>query len=85
MKRIRKDNVSVGDYFLDEALESYYSLTKKTIREYVDELGRYCRYKSIVGQVFDGTVLDDRSRLIDLYDSCLIQDAHLKSVIETLE
>ena len=47
MKRIRKDNVSVGDYFLDEALESYYSLTKKTIREYVDELGRYCRYKYI--------------------------------------
>lgn len=85
MKRVRKSNVSVGDYFLDEALESYYSLTKKTIQEYVMALGRYCRYKSIVGQVFDGTVLDDRSSLIDLYDSCLVQDAHLKSVIETLE
>lgn len=85
MKRVRKNNVSVGDFFDEEALESYYNLTKKTIQDYVAELARYCRYKSIVGQVNDGTVLDDRSRLIDLYDSCLVQDAHLKSVIETLE
>ena len=32
-----------------------------------------------------GTILDDRSRLIDLYEACLQQDAHIRSVIETLE
>lgn len=30
-------------------------------------------------------ILDDRSRLIDLYEACLQQDAHIRSVIETLE
>ena len=28
--------------------------------------------------------MDDRSRLIDLYESCLQQDAHIRAVIETL-
>lgn len=32
-----------------------------------------------------GYILDDRSRLIDLYEACLQQDAHIRSVIETLE
>lgn len=32
-----------------------------------------------------GTILDDRSRLIDLYEACIQQDAHIRSVIETLE
>lgn len=83
--RKRTQNVSVGDFFDTEALTSYYSLTKKTIQEYVNEINRYCRYKSIVGQTSDGTVLDDRSYLIDLYDSVLTQDAHLQAVIETLD
>ena len=43
------------------------------------------RYKSVRGNVVQGTVLDDRSRLIDLYDACLQQDAHIRSVLETLE
>lgn len=82
--RKRTKNISVGDFFDTDALTSYYSLTKKTIQEYVDEIRRYCSYKSIVGQTDDGTVLDDRGKLIDLYDSILMQDAHLKAVIETL-
>lgn len=83
--RKRTENISVGDFFADAPLTSYYRLVKKTIQEYVSELARYCQYKSIVGQTTDGSVLDDRSRLIDLYDSCFIQDAHLQAVMETLE
>lgn len=82
--RKRTKNISVGDFFDTEALVSYYSLTKKTIQEYVNEIRRYCSYKTIVGQTTDGTILDDRGKLIDLYDSILTQDAHLKAVIETL-
>ena len=29
--------------------------------------------------------MDDRSRLIDLYEACVQQDAHIRSVLETLE
>ena len=65
-------------------LVSYYNIVKKTIQEYTEELMRHCRYKTMVSQLNDGTILDDRSRLIDLYDSCLIQDAHMQAVIETL-
>ena len=65
-------------------LESYYNIVKKTVQEYTLELTRHCRYKSLVSQTEDGTILDDRSRLIDQYDACLIQDAHLQAVIETL-
>ena len=82
--RKRTENNSNGGFFTDEALVAYYNIVKKTIKEYTDELTRRCQYKSIVSQVEDGTVLDDRSRLIDLYDSCYIQNAHLQSVIETL-
>ena len=32
-----------------------------------------------------GYILDDRARLIDLYEACLQQDAHIRSVVETLE
>lgn len=82
--RKRTQNNSNGDFFTDEALVSYFRLVKKTIQEYTEELARRCRYKSIVNQTEDGTVLDDRSRLIDLYDSCFIQNAHLQGVRETL-
>lgn len=34
--------------------------------------------------VVRGTVLDDRGPLIDLYEACLQQDAHIRAVLETL-
>lgn len=68
-----------------ELLESIYHTSKKTIQEYVREIDRYCRFKSVQHMVNDGCVLDDRSRLIDLYDACVQQDAHLASVLETLK
>ncbi len=82
--RKRTENNSNGEFFKDEALISYYNIVKKTIQEYVNELARRCRYRSVVSQVGDGVVVDDRSRLIDLYDSCLVQDARLRAVMETL-
>ena len=82
--RKRTENNSNGEFFAAEALISYYNIVKKTIQEYVDELARRCRYRSIVSQVEDGVIADDRSRLIDLYDSCLVQDARLQAVMETL-
>lgn len=67
-----------------ELLECIYRTSKKTVQEYVREIERWNRFKSIQHMVIDGTVVDDRSRLIDLYDACLQQDAHLASTIETL-
>lgn len=67
-----------------DILESRFQTTKKTIQEYVLEINRYCRYKSVRSQVSDGTILDDRGKLIDLYESCLQSDAHLAGVMETL-
>lgn len=82
--RKRTENNSSGNFFTDEALISYYNIVKKTIQEYTQELANRCRYKSVVSQTGDGTVMDDRSRLIDLYDSCYIQNARLQSCCETL-
>lgn len=82
--RKRTAENSSGNFFTDDALISYYKLAKKTIQEYTDELMRRCRYKSTVSQTGDGTILDDRSRLIDLYDSCYLQNAHLQGCCETL-
>ena len=82
--RKRNENISTGNFFSDEALVAEYRLAKKTIQEYVFELERRCRYRTIVSQVEEGVVLDDRSRLMDLYESCLVQDAHLQAVMETL-
>jgi len=75
---------SHGNFFSDDALISYYNIVKKTIQEYTSELERRCRYKSIVSQTGDGTVMDDRSLLIDIYESCYIQNARLQSCCETL-
>ena len=75
---------SGGQYFTSDDLVSYYNETKKTIQDYVDEIRRHCGYKTVVSQTADGTILDDRGRLMDLYDSCLMQDAHLRSCMETL-
>lgn len=69
-----------------ELLEAIFKTSKKTIQEYVRELDRYNRFKSIQHAAgTSGTVMDDRGRLMDLYDACVQQDAHLASVIETLE
>lgn len=69
-----------------ELLEAIFRTSKKTIQEYVREIERHCRYKSIQSQMTkDGMVLDDRSKLIDLYDACVQQDAHLRGVLETLK
>lgn len=68
-----------------QTLESIFRTSKKTIQEYVVEIERNCRYKSTRSQVVKGVILDDRSRLIDLYEACVQQDAHIRSVLETLE
>jgi hypothetical protein len=68
-----------------DLLESIYKTSKKTIQDYVREIDRYCRYRSARSSIAEGYVLDDRSKLIDLYDACVQQDPHLASVLETLE
>lgn len=78
-------NTTTEGSFNRELLESIFRTSKKTIQEYVREIERNNRYKSVRGNLVQGTVLDDRSRLIDLYDACLQQDAHIRSVLETLE
>ena len=66
-------------------LESIFRTSKKTIQEYVREIERDNRYRSSRQDVMLGCILDDRARLIDLYDACIQQDAHIRAVIETLE
>lgn len=70
--------------FDNELLESIFRTSKKTIQEYVQEIYRHCRYRTVDSQVIRGTVLDDRGPLMDLYESCVQQDAHLRSVMETI-
>lgn len=74
-----------GNSINSELLESIFKTSKKIIQEYVIEIERNNRYKSVRSDVALGCVLDDRSRLIDLYEACLQQDAHIRAVIETLE
>lgn len=71
--------------FFDTPLESIFRTSKKTVQEYTREIERYCRYKSVQSQVTRGVVLDDRAQLMDLYESCVQQDAHLSAVLETVE
>lgn len=71
--------------FNADLLEAFFRTSKKTVQEYVREIDRYCRFKSVHHAVVDGTVLDDRGRLIDLYEACMQQDAHIASTVETLE
>lgn len=77
--------VNTNERLDPQLFESIYRTSKKTIQEYVWEIERYCRFKSIQHQLVDGTVLDDRGKLIDLYEACVQQDAHLAAVLETLE
>nr|DAT05740.1 MAG TPA: portal [Bacteriophage sp.] len=71
--------------FNGSLLESIFRTSKKTIQEYVREIERDNRYRSSRQDVLLGCILDDRARLIDLYEACLQQDAHIRAVIETLE
>lgn len=69
-----------------DLLEAIFRTSKKTIQEYVREIERYNRFKSVQNVLGgQGCVMDDRGRLMDLYDACVQQDAHLAGVIETLE
>ena len=77
--------VETSEKFDISILESVFRTSKKTIQEYVREIDRYCHFKSIQSNIHEGMVLDDRGKLIDLYDACVQQDAHLASVLETLE
>ena len=76
--------ISAETTFHGTPLESIFKTSKKTIQEYVREIDRH-RYKSIQSQVTRGVVLDDRGPLIDLYEACVEQDAHLRAVLETVE
>lgn len=68
-----------------ELLEAIFRTSKKTIQEYVREIERYCRFRSIRPKdANSGFMIDDRSRLMDLYDACVQQDAHLAGVLQTL-
>lgn len=71
--------------FGGELLESIFRTSKKTIQEYVREIERNNRYRSTRQDILLDCILDDRARLIDLYEACIQQDAHIRSVIETLE
>lgn len=66
-------------------MEAIYKTSKKTIQEYVREIERHCQFKTAYHHLVDGVILDDRGKLMDLYDACVEQDAHLRSVLETLE
>lgn len=77
--------VETKDRLDPELLQSIFRTSKKTIQEYVQEIERHCRFKSFNPHYRDGTILDDRSKLIDLYEACVQQDAHLASVLKTLE
>ena len=69
----------------ENELHSIYRTSKKIIQEYVAEIERHNRYKTARADLKKGVIMDNRGALIDLYEACLQQDAHLKSVIETLE
>ena len=78
--------VETKEKFNIDLLEAIFRTSKKTIQEYVREIERYNRFKSVQNVLGgQGCVMDDRGRLIDLYDACVQQDAHLAGVIETLE
>lgn len=65
-------------------LDSMFRTSKKTIQEYVREIWRHDCFRSAQRDAKIGAVLDDRGRLIDLYESCITKDAHLVSTLETL-
>lgn len=70
--------------FGEDELWAYFRTTKKTIQEYVRSLDRYNAFRSLAPGYRDHNCVDDRGTLIDLYDACYDQDAHLMSTMETL-
>lgn len=66
-------------------LHGIFQTNKKTIDEYSQAIRRHNAYRSVRGYAHDGMALDDRGKLMDLYDACVQQDAHLAGVLETLE
>lgn len=78
------ENVS-SSKMSENDLHSIYKTSKKIIQEYVREIERHNRYRSARADMSKGTIMDNRGPLIDLYEACMQQDAHIKSVIETLE
>lgn len=79
------DNIGTAATFHGTYLESIFRTSKKTIQEYVREIDRHCRYKTVQSDVSRGVVLDDRGPLMDLYEACVQQDAHLHGVLETVK
>ena len=80
---VKQFTMSVATYYPRynaDMLESNFRTSKKTIQEYVREIERHCRYKSVAHQLADETILDDRGKLIDHYEACVQQDAHLAGV-----
>lgn len=78
-------NQDSRQYFDGQLLQSIFRTSKKTIQEYVWELYRHNQYKTINSQAGVTYVADDRSSLIDLYDACVQQDAHLQGVLDTVD
>ena len=76
---------SDNDKLALDVLESIFRTSKKTVQEYIREIERHCRFKSAYRHLNNGTVLDDRAQLIDLYEATVQQDAHLAAVLQTLE
>lgn len=76
-KHKEKSNLATSE------LKSLYSISKKTIADYTNAIAYNSSYKSNKG--YGGLVVDNRSKLIDLYEGCLLQDVHLKALVTTLE
>lgn len=71
--------------FQTETMHSIYRTTKKVIQNYSREMERYNRYKTSRSDMGTKIAMDHRGSLIDLYEACVNTDAHMKSVIRTLE
>lgn len=82
--QVTTNTKSVQRPFNEDDLWAYYKTTKKTIQEYVKALDRYNAFRSLAPQFRENVCVDDRGVLIDLYDACYDQDAHLMSTMETL-
>lgn len=85
-KQDNKKKVKKASEPVTSSLDLYarFNTIHKTIDDYMSEISRHNRYKTY-SSLYKEFLLDDRSRLIDLYEMAYEQDAHLRSVVETLE
>jgi len=68
-----------------DMLHAIFRTSKRTIQNYILEIERHNRYKTMRSDTaLQLSILDDRSGLINLYEACLQQDAHLRGCLETL-